>query len=138
MLNSKTKPTLNFAWKTGRISALVLSFSFFIEKKLKLNKISFYFQVIIDDIFTEKQINEKGEETKKEVKIIIVKKKFNPLIFISLIKIENTREIGLENQTRLFRNLKSLFLALIAHIFIKSCSKTRDYYSARQDLSIDA
>ena len=74
MLNSETKPNLNFAWKMGRKSANVISFSFYKEKKLKLNKISFYFQEIIDEIFTEKKSNEKVEETKKGVKIIIIKK----------------------------------------------------------------
>ncbi len=48
----------------------------------------------------------------------------------------NPGENGLENWTRLFRNLKSLFLTLITQIWIKSTSKTTYSYSAWRNLSI--
>ena len=52
--------------------------------------------------------------------------------------ITNPGKNGLENWTRLFRNLKSLFLTLITQIWIKSTSKATYSYSAGRNLSIGA
>ncbi len=89
------------------------------------------------EVFKSKKSLKRKDETQFGKKIWILQQIKSTNMCLHYLT-TNSRENGLENWTRLFRNLKTLFLTLITYIFIESTSKTAYSYSARRDLSIGA